>query len=371
MSKIQLMGSGAFDVYCPTKRVYWRPDTEATVIKVGQPVCYNSDIVKDHKERTVDPTHLGLTKDTYAEGEQEFTGRLFIVEEPLTANLHAWAGIVKSLGPEAGGDGDMIEIWIPTEGAVVPVISDQNCVLDRTIIGIRNGEAATSYPGRPIGVAIETKDRSDTDGFVWMKFKSFEYATINAGGDSASNSLIVDDESAANAVAIDARSVRFDGTGRNRMLYYVGEINGAGHSAYGMFKFRTYVGAALSQNAHAMCVNLIMRDDATLVDTPEFANSALYVTLETETDSLTLSGGSLAAIYIGYYVNEDGAAPARAYALWFNNNNDVDWDGLIHAQAAGDLGDDANSSEPTWSTAHRRIPVEIAGDTFYIHVTAD
>lgn len=372
MSKIVSMSSGAIDPINRTKRVFWTPVTTTTILKVGQPVCYNSDSVLDHKARSVDPVHLGLGIDTYAQGEQEFTGRLFVVEEPLTDNLNAFAGIVKSLGPKAGAIGDMIEIFTPVEGVMVPVLTDQNCVEERTIMGIRNGAGTdVSYPGRPIGVAQETKDRSSVDGLVWMKFRNFEYDATNAAGDSASNSLIVDDESGANAVAIKSLSVRFDGTGRNRVLYYIGEINGAGHSAYGMFKFRTYVGAALSQNAHAMCVNLIMRDSATLVDTPEFANSALYVTLETETDSLTLSGGSLAAIYIGYYVNEDGAGPLHAYPFWFNNNNDVDWDGLFCAQAEGDLGDVVNSSTPTWSTAHRRFPILIAGDTYYIHASAD
>ena len=196
-AKIVSMSSGAIDPINVTKRVFWRPVTDTTVLKVGQPVCYNSDAVVDHKERTADPTHLGLSEDTYAEGAQDFTGRLFIVEEPLTANLHAWGGIVKSLGPKAGADGDMIEIFMPVEGAIVPVLTDQNCVLDRTIMGIRNGAGTdVSYPGRPIGVAAETKDRSTIDGLVWMKFKSFIW---QYGDDSA---LTIDDEGSGNDVTL-------------------------------------------------------------------------------------------------------------------------------------------------------------------------
>lgn len=175
MSKISLMGSGAFDVYCPTKRVYWRPVTDTTVLKVGQPVCYNSDSVQDHKERTADPTHLGLTKDTYAEGEQEFTGRLFIVEEPLTANLMSFAGIVKSLGPEAGADGDMIEIFVPTEGAIVPARINASVTLDSSILGIVDSGANLISGGRPIGIAGETIDRGTDAGMCWIKLSTDKF----------------------------------------------------------------------------------------------------------------------------------------------------------------------------------------------------
>lgn len=187
MSKIVSMSSGAIDPIAQSKRVFWRPATPATVLKVGQPVCYHSDSIYDHKDRSKDPTHLGLTEDTYADGAQDKTARLFCVEEPLTANLNAFAGICKVLGPKAGADGDMIEIWKPN-GAVLPCWIDQNVKLDETILGIRNGEADVSYPGedytnpgRPIGIAKETYNRSAdaNNGLVWVKVDpnmfSFQY----------------------------------------------------------------------------------------------------------------------------------------------------------------------------------------------------
>lgn len=180
MSKVASMSSGAIDPIAQTKRVFWRPVTDTTVLKVGQPVCYNSDAVVDHKERTSDPTHLGLTDDTYAQGAQDFTGRLFIVEEPLTANLHSFAGIVKSLGPKAGADGDMIEIFVPN-GAVLPCYIDASVTENATVLGIQNGEADLSYPGRPLGIAKETIDRT-TAGMCWVKIdpNMFVYQSANA-----------------------------------------------------------------------------------------------------------------------------------------------------------------------------------------------
>ena len=174
------MSSGAIDPIAQTKRVFWTPVTTTTILKVGQPVCYNSDSILDHKARASDPAHLGITQHTYAQGAQDFTGRLFVVEEPLTANLMSFAGIVKSLGPKAGAIGDMIEIFVPN-GAIVPCWIDANVTQLSTVLGIRNGEADLSYPGVPLGVAQETINRT-TPGLCWVKIdpNMFAYQSGNA-----------------------------------------------------------------------------------------------------------------------------------------------------------------------------------------------
>lgn len=184
MSKIQNMGVGAYDVGCRTKRVFFRPATPGDTIRVGQLVCYNSDLARDHKERASAPSHLGSSSyTTYAEGAQSYTARLFIVEKPKSANLAHFAGIVKSLGEKGGADGDFIEIFQLTEGAIVPVYVDANCVINETIIGV----LLDSYTGASyvldgsnyvqnndvsplaFGMAVETVDRDTVNGFVWVR----------------------------------------------------------------------------------------------------------------------------------------------------------------------------------------------------------
>ena len=181
MSRIQEMSVGAFDRGCRTKRVYFRPTTATDTIRVGEAVCYNSDLAADHKERTSAPhsSHLGGSGATaYAEGVQSYTARLFIVEQPTDgANLTHFAGIVKALGPDGGADGDMIEIFQLTEGAIVPVWTDADCVINSTVLGVADGAYTLSQDtgdGDPlgIGVAVETIDRSGTNGFVWMRMYS-------------------------------------------------------------------------------------------------------------------------------------------------------------------------------------------------------
>jgi len=214
------MSSGAIDPITQTKRVFWRPVTDTTVLKIGQPVCYHSDSVLDHKDRTADPTHLGLRVDTYAEGAQDKTARLFCVEEPLTANLHAFAGICKCLGPKAGADGDMIEIFTPVEGAIVPVWTDQNCVLDRTIVGILDASADITKPGYPVGIAKETVDYSAVDGTVWMEFRKFVHDNTNA-------MLQIDDDNTT-AVRLHQINVEFLQTAGQCCAFFVEAAAGSG-----------------------------------------------------------------------------------------------------------------------------------------------
>jgi len=370
-------GIKTVDTSAETKKVVWRPATAATSVLVGQPVCYNSDLAADVNEKTTNRLSSdfgGSGATSYAEGSQTYNARFLIVEEPLTANLHAFAGIVKDLGPLRGADGDTIEVYVPVEGAVVPVYCAQDCVLDRTIMGIQNSEADVNFPGRPIGVARETIDRSGTDGLVWMEFKSFDYSGINGASDATANSLIVDDEVTSNNVVLDFRNYRFDGTGRARALYYIGEINGLGHATWGMFKFRSYVSAALVSNVvHVVTANLHFKDAATIAVTSGHWNSAFYATVETEVTSTapTLSGGSVAGISLEYYVDESTAAPANAFALYVHAGT-YNWDGLLAIRNAGDCGDYASTGDaPALAIGDIMIPIYVAGSTYYLVALAD
>lgn len=184
-TKITSMSAGAIDPILQSKRVFFRPTSTTDIIKVGQLVCYNSDVQQDHKGRSSNPVddHLGGAGTTYAEGAQTYTSRLFCVEKPKEANVRQFAGVVKCLGPKAGANGDMIEIWT-LNGGVVPVYVDATCVLDETIIGVLAGSytgasyvldgsnycqnKADSNP-MAIGIAMESVDRDTDNGLVWVR----------------------------------------------------------------------------------------------------------------------------------------------------------------------------------------------------------
>jgi len=156
-------------------------------------------------------------------------------------------------------------------------------------------------------------------------------------------------------------------SGYNKLMYLTVEISGAGGSAYGMFKFRTKVSGALSANAHAVCAQLFLDTGCTLINTPEYASAALYVTVETEVAGLTLSGGSLAALYIGYYVDESGAGPIDAYPFYFNTDQSKgQWDGLFMAQSFNDIG--GVLTVESGDAGYGSIPVKVSGGVKYLHL---
>lgn len=328
------MSSGAIDPIAQTKRVFWRPETATTVLKVGQPVCYNSDAVADHKERTSDPTHLGLTEDAYAYGAQDFTGRLFCVEEPLTANLHAFAGICKALGPKAGADGDMIEIFIPTPGAVVPVWTDQYCTFDRTVMGIRNGEADVSYPGTAIGVAKETIDRGTgaDDGLCWMEFNRGHF--LPPSDDSG---LMIDDECGADVNLNYIYASTIQTAGQLHALKVRGDIAATclAGCAYGLVMLETHLYAtALGQDIATLGVTVQMETGvvastakniyAAILGVEDW-NSVAKANMKIAPLKLEtyLSGGTAPALHAMIMLNTTGTGHVPDYFIYAQNKQSI------------------------------------------------
>lgn len=377
MSKIQLMGSGAYDAYCLTKRVYFRPSSSTDTVRVGDLVCYNSDIVKDHKERTADPSHLGLTQDTYAEGEQEFTGRLFIVEKPATANIDFFAGVVKSLGDQAGGDGDFIEIFVPTEGAVVPVMSNIACTLNTTILAVRNGAYEASvprHPAYPIGIAMETKDRSGTDGLVWMRFDSRNFMK-----GSPSGNLNIPDELTG---GMQLNKIRVDNActgGTQRLLRMEMVLEGTGgNTQFGCFQFNTKINGTVDNDCHSVSAALIFGASADFPTLPAGTNPAeghcaLYVSVEGDAGP-DYTDRAIYGITFGLYLDESGGSVATLYPMNFNTENSTaQWQGLFRAGEIADLGitaQGASGQTQSWNTDDLVIPIMIGQTAYYIFASA-
>lgn len=186
MSKIARWVVGADDTTIVRKRVKFLPASTTDTVVVGSLVCYNWDVSSDVEERTTNPAtaHFGSdgNETTYAEGAQAYTGRMLTVEKPATGNLAFFAGVVHSLGPLYGADGDTIEIAVPN-GAVVPVRCNINCTAGTTVVTVANASYNGYYGGKPIGIAMETVDRSSTAGLVWVKLdpSMFLWQEINGG----------------------------------------------------------------------------------------------------------------------------------------------------------------------------------------------
>lgn len=365
MGEITTFMSHAVDPIAETKPVYWRPVTATTVIKVGQPVCYNSDLAADYKERTTQPISGGST---YAEGSQNYTGRLFIVEEPLTANLHAFAGIVAKLGPLAGADGDLIEIYVPKEGAVVPVYCNQNCTAERTVLGIRNAEADVTYPDIQIGIAQETIDRgtgsTSGDGLVWMRFQRGLFRNANADW------LIDDEANGANVIANYLRYETAQTTGTISGLWcrvksagaYANANAGGGMAAY----FRSEIAGTAA--AHTIGVHIQHVQSSGTTSGYHFG---LWVKAAISS-GVTATDTVIAPLALETLVSAADSANSQ-YMMYLKHNGAYTPDGLFMAYTAHSIAMTAKSS----AAVSHCIPIRMQGNasggpasgTYYIMVS--
>jgi hypothetical protein len=338
-----------------------------STIYEGMPVCYDNSTTNWFGGSVSDGAVTAST--TTSEGSQN-DGKYIRVENPNADNVGFFAGVVKKGGWVGKTGPRALDIYIPN-GAVVPVRTDSNCLIDQTILAVTTASQELGVPlttdSRPVAIARETVDRG-TAGLVLAELNPTKFIYQDSGG----TALSIDDADTSTGTTVNNINIKFLGSANSqRGLYAVGEIAGAGASLYGMWKFRTYVNAAASSSVHGVCANLHIKDSGTLTRTSGTVNSAIYATVETEVAATapTLSGGDLCGISLEYYVDESTAAPANAYAMYVHAGT-YNWDGLLWIRNAGDCGDSAMTGDHAFDTDDKCIPVLIGnytgGTTYYI-----
>ncbi|KKN51293.1 hypothetical protein LCGC14_0624010 [marine sediment metagenome] len=355
------------------KRVYY---TEGSTIYEGMPVCYEFDAtanVLDYDKGAGGDRACQTSPTTTAEGNQN-EGKFMRVEDPDTGNIQFFAGVVAGSSYAGLVGPRWLDIYIPN-GAIVPVRADVQCTVGRTILAVESASQELTVPlaanqARPVAIAAETTDLSSVSGLTLAKLDASLFITQDNTGDP----LIIDDDAAA-AVTVNSINLLFNGTGGpKRGLYAVGEIAGLGHATWGMWKYRSYLSAALVSNVvHTLCANLHFKDGAEIAVTSGHWNSAMYASVETEVSATApdLSGGSVAGLSLEYYVDESTGAPIKAYALYVHAGT-YNWDGLLAIRNAGDCGDYTSTGDaPALATGDKMIPVDIAGTTYYLVALAD
>jgi len=334
----------------------------------GMPVCFDNSTTNWSGVDRAD----GTESTTTTEGSQN-EGKWVRVENPNADNVSMFAGVVAKGSGGIGAVGpSLVDIYIPN-GAVVPVRTDSNCLIDQTILAITTTSQELGVPlgtdSRPVAIARETIDRG-TAGLCLAELNPERFLYQDSGG----TALSVDDADTTTATLVNNLNVSFLSTGSCRAIQAIAQIDGTGHANYGMFKFRTYINAAISQTVHNISSDLVIKESGELTDVGEWTTSALRVSVQTDgADSPDLSGGSLAAIYINYYVTESGGAPANAYVFHLNTNMTLGkWDGLF-TMAAGAVGDTASGADEASHVigfdgdgTTRKIPFKFGGTTYYL-----
>jgi len=171
-----------------------------SVIYEGMPVCYDNSTTNVLGWDTGATTPSAST--TTTEGGQN-EGKFLRVENPNADNVSMFAGVVaqgKNVGVTGVATGKWVDIFIPN-GAVVPVRTDNNCLIDQTILAITTGSQELGVPlatdSRPVAIARETKDRG-TAGLVLAELCPYRFIHQDSGGtalsvddaDTGSNSIV-------------------------------------------------------------------------------------------------------------------------------------------------------------------------------------
>lgn len=355
---VNVMMPGAIDPIAETKAVYFRPDSSTDVVRVGDLVCYNWDLETDYKERDETPISGGTA---YAEGAQNYNGRLFVVEKPATANLPHFAGVVSRLGALAGADGDLIEIFIPN-GATVPVMIDMDTETGRTIVGVRDGAYEGSYPGRPIGIAMEEVIANAADALCWVKLDPSKFMW-GYDGSSVQTSLLIDDE-CGSAFTLNQMKVESAHTaGRLKVFSARAFLTGAGSSRVADFELvLTGTEATVSQ---VLNLTLWIEPSATWQATYADGAAAMRICIGSSATHPDMTGLGLSGISFQNYLVETGGEPEFLYPFWFHCGSGCKWDGLFYCDAAG-LGIVSCGGDHTILTDDKLVPIKIGGVTHYL-----
>ncbi|KKL86959.1 hypothetical protein LCGC14_1939540 [marine sediment metagenome] len=179
------------------KRVFYT-ETAQTIYE-GMPVCYEFDAttnVLGYDKGAGGVAGCQTSPNTTAEGNQN-EGKYLRVEDPDADNIHAFAGVVAGTSEAGKLGGRWIDIFV-ANGAIVPVRTDQNCTVGRTILAVHSGDqhfaGPYEYEAWAVAVACETSDLSGGAGIVLAKLEPNMF--IRQKGDALS--LLIDDQDTGN-----------------------------------------------------------------------------------------------------------------------------------------------------------------------------
>lgn len=336
------------------QRVYY---TEESSIYEGMPVCYEFDATTnvDGYDNT---DGAGTTTDEGHHNE----GKFVRVEDPDEDNISAFAGVVAG-SDKVGSTGPCwLDIYVPN-GAIVPVRTDQNCVVGKTVLAVHTAEAFLTAPfevsGRAVAVAWETVRTDTTTGLCLAKLDRNLF--IYQKGDNVR--LEVDDEDAGNIMV-------------NQI--WVGTSQASG--LFSALQIKAYVTAG---NPSSWDYGLALNVNGEVAGgtlTGGFTASGHWMNLET----CTLNGGHYAALRAGVYEGGDctmtSLATLAALSLAVNvttnpgtgfcqiycrNDGAQAIDAFIIAESAAAVLFVANT---TGTNQSGYFPIIIGGTTHYFHL---
>ncbi len=400
--QIGYWGISTVDTVAERKRVVFRPATAADTVRIGDLVCYNSDLAADWKELTANRLtgdFGGENATAYAEGSQTYNGRFLIVEKGASGNLNEWAGVVAVLGPKKGGDGDILEIWVPREGAVVPVYTDVNCTLNTSVLGVSSSSyLAQTVTGDddplPIGVAVETVDRSGTNGLVWCRL----FGRAGIGVEASFFSPSIKRNGRAYGFTVGGDNFFQGVAGAQEYLVHLegGKSVIASGDCYGGILKISGGNDVVQPTSYIMRgINVSQSNDGTLGQIDNFIGVKNNVGTCTTVTALSLraenygTNAGTGSVFGGLDIllTPEGTMAEKSFGIRVRNNNaslatavaavlevsesgaNTGFTNLLYVPTAADLGIIAASGDIVFSSADKLIPIKVGSTTYYLVAT--
>lgn len=126
----------------------------------GYVFCFNQDTTTNKS---------GVNSGVTAEGSQN-EGKYWYAEKPATANLKFLAGVVKGTGWAGKAGPGVVDVYEPN-GAIVPVRGSSSFTIGEKVYITSASYAVNNEGGVFVGYAMETIDRSTTNGLVLVQLK--------------------------------------------------------------------------------------------------------------------------------------------------------------------------------------------------------
>ena len=343
-------------------------NTASKKIYEGMPVCYSFDSTANWWGGSVNDAGEVTAATTVTEGALNAI-RYIRVEFPDADNIHAFAGVVAKGGwvgkttSATANVGRVLDIYVPN-GAVVPVRTDQPCVMGRTILSVHTAEAHLTGPleaaGMPVAIAWETNAALDgAAGLVLAKLDPNMF--LSQVGDATY--LLVDDVDSANFMVNKVWVETIQTTGLFSALQ-IKALQSAGNALSWDYGLALNVAAdwsggtiANSANGSGHWINL-----SAVTVTGGSLISALRAGIYEGGSCTFTSCSSLAPLSLAVQVATD---PGTHFAMIYARNDGAQTvDAFIHCQTAAACAWTAEAGGTNQSGYYRMI---IGGTNHYIH----
>jgi hypothetical protein len=340
-------------------RVYYEA---SSTIYEGMPVCFNYDTTTNILGWS---DSSGAKGTTTAEGYQN-EGKFLRVEDPVTANLQWFAGVVAG-NEYAGKTGPRwLDIYVPN-GAIVPVRSYISSTVGVNALAIMNG---TQYFGRPtagmgngaaryVAVAEETVNRSSTAGLCLAKLIPDQFMYQTAGTAKMVIATAGTVETIANFINVHSAQT----TGTFTALFVRSEIDTAdsGDVALAVYGEANVLGVA----AGSYCIG--NRFSLNLWGGTQTAGYIHALGAEIYEEGANLTGSTvISPLFLRTQIDATNPPAANSHYMMTCRCDGADKpDGLLYAVSADAIKFEAVSSG---TTASHHIPIRVAGTTYYILV---